>query len=590
MSIVSMKQLLESGAHFGHITQKWNPMMKQYIHSSKSGIYVINLHQTLQKLKEAYHYLSKVSSKGGKVLFVGTKFRARDIIEREAKRSHSFYSNYRWLGGQLTNFNTIRQSIIKLKKIEDIAGEDNTYPGLIKKEASKIEKERKKMELVLGGIKDMRKMPSALFVIDIKKESIAVEEANKLGIPVVAVVDTNCNPSGVDYVIPGNDDSVYSIELFTSVIASAILEGRQIYENRPRETKNTEKKSSKKLPKTKEQKIKEDSKKTVLKTKENNHSTKKNQIDKDSKIADKQMEITISNKQANTHQESSKPSTQITASLVKELREITGAAMMDCKKALVENNGDLEASKESLRKKGQALADKKSSRETKEGAIDIHLSENSKQVALVKVACETDFVARNDKFLTFIKELSQFAMELGVDTFIEKSTEKGSIQELISSAVLELGENIVFLEGEKWETNQNGWIGSYTHSNRKIATLVELNVENQTNQNKLNILAKEICMHIAATQVKAIDEKDLDPEILTKEKEFLLDQAKDSGKPKEIIEKMVQGRIQKFKKEICLLNQPFVKNPDQTIQQLLETYSKEIGSPIKIKRFYKSEF
>lgn len=241
MAVISMKSLLDSGAHFGHVTPKWHPKMRNYIYGAKSGIYIIDLRKTLAQLKEAYNQVANLSSKGGKILFVGTKIQARDIIANEAKRSNNFYINYRWLGGTLTNFNTIRQSINKLKKMEDAAGEDKSYAGMIKKEAAKMEKERRKMELVLGGIKDMRKMPAAIFIIDIDKESIALQEAKKLGIPVFAVVDTNCDPRDVDYLIPGNDDSLHSIELFTSVIASASIEGRKQYDNRAREAKEVKK-------------------------------------------------------------------------------------------------------------------------------------------------------------------------------------------------------------------------------------------------------------------------------------------------------------------------------------------------------------
>lgn len=241
MTVVSMKTLLESGAHFGHVTPKWHPKMRNYIYGAKAGIYIIDLRKTLTQLKEAYNHVASLTAKGGKILFVGTKIQAREILVNEANRSNNFYINYRWLGGTLTNFNTIRQSINKLKKIEEAAGEDKSYTGMIKKEAAKMEKQRKKMELALGGIKDMRKMPAAIFIIDINRESIALQEAKKLGIPVIAVVDTNCDPRDVDYLIPGNDDSLHSIKLFTSVIASASIEGRKQYENRARDAKDAKK-------------------------------------------------------------------------------------------------------------------------------------------------------------------------------------------------------------------------------------------------------------------------------------------------------------------------------------------------------------
>ena len=237
MAVISVKHLFDAGAHLGHRTQKWHPNMKEYIYGASSGIYIIDLRKTLEKLKDAYEYVLNLSANGGKILFVGTKYQARDVVKEQAERSSNFYVNYRWLGGMLTNFATIKQSIAKLKKLEDIAGPDRDYVGILKKEGVRLEKERKKLEQVLGGITDLRKKPAAVFVVDIKKEFIAVNEAKKLGIPIIAIVDTNCDPRSIDFVIPGNDDSIHCIELFTSVIASASIEGRKMYESKMAEMK-----------------------------------------------------------------------------------------------------------------------------------------------------------------------------------------------------------------------------------------------------------------------------------------------------------------------------------------------------------------
>ncbi len=237
MAVVSMKNLFEAGAHLGHKTQKWHPKMKEYIFGAQSGIYIIDLRKTLEKLKTAYEYILNLSANGGKILFVGTKFQARDIVEEQALRSNNFFVNFRWLGGMLTNFSTIKQSITKLKRLEDIAGVDNDYVGVLKKEAVGMEKERRKLENVLGGITELRKKPAAVFIVDIKKEFIALNEAKKLGIPIVAIADTNCDPRDIDHIIPGNDDSIHCIRLFSSIIASASIEGRKIYESKIREMK-----------------------------------------------------------------------------------------------------------------------------------------------------------------------------------------------------------------------------------------------------------------------------------------------------------------------------------------------------------------
>jgi small subunit ribosomal protein S2 len=226
MSTITMKELLEAGVHFGHQAKRWNPKMKKYIFGERNGIYIIDLQKTLKLFKEAYEFVRDTASQGKDILFVGTKKQAQDAITEEAKRCGMYYVSSRWLGGMLTNFTTIKKSIDRLKKIEKMK-EDGTYEKLTKKEVAALEKERMKLEKTLSGIKTMPDLPSMIFVIDPRKEEIAVHEANKLGIPVVAVVDTNCDPDDIDYVIPGNDDAIRAIRLMASKVADAVLEGRQ---------------------------------------------------------------------------------------------------------------------------------------------------------------------------------------------------------------------------------------------------------------------------------------------------------------------------------------------------------------------------
>jgi len=225
---ITMKQLLEAGVHFGHQTKRWNPKMKPYIFGARNGIYIIDLQKTVVLARNALRFVSDATARGGTVLFVGTKKQAQDAIREEASRSTMFHVTNRWLGGTLTNFKTVKQGIERLKTIEKMK-EDGTYERLPKKEIASLEREREKLEKNLGGIKEMSRLPAAIFVIDTKKEHIAVHEANRLGIPVVAVVDTNCDPEGIDYVIPGNDDAIRSIRLFTGKIAEACVEGRARY-------------------------------------------------------------------------------------------------------------------------------------------------------------------------------------------------------------------------------------------------------------------------------------------------------------------------------------------------------------------------
>jgi len=226
MSAITMKELLEAGVHFGHQAKRWNPKMKKYIFGERNGIYIIDLQKTLKLFKEAYDFVRSTAAQGKDILFVGTKKQAQDAITEEAKRCGMYYISSRWLGGMLTNYATIRKSIDRLKKIEKMR-DDGTYDKLTKKEVAGLEKERTKLEKILSGIKSMPDLPSIVFIIDPRKEDIAVHEANKLGIPVVAVVDTNCDPDNIDFVIPGNDDAIRAIRLMASKIADAVIEGRQ---------------------------------------------------------------------------------------------------------------------------------------------------------------------------------------------------------------------------------------------------------------------------------------------------------------------------------------------------------------------------
>ena len=227
MSYITMKEMLEAGLHFGHQTHRWNPKMKPYIFGARNNIYIINLDKTLPLFNKAYKYVTDTVAKGGSILFVATKRQAQEIIRDEAERCGMFYVNHRWLGGMLTNYQTIKQSIERLKKLQSMK-EDGTINYYKKKEIMQMEKELEKLERNLGGIKDMRGLPSVIFVIDPKRENIAVEEANRLGIPVVSMADTNCDPEGINYIIPGNDDSIKSIKLIAGKIADAVMAGAQV--------------------------------------------------------------------------------------------------------------------------------------------------------------------------------------------------------------------------------------------------------------------------------------------------------------------------------------------------------------------------
>ena len=226
MGIVTMKSLLEAGVHFGHQTRRWNPKMDRYIFTERNGIYIIDLQQTVKMVEDAYEFIRNVAAEGGKVLFVGTKKQARDSIEEEAQRCGMPYVSQRWLGGTLTNFQTINKRITRLHQLNDME-EDGSLDILPKKEVGELLKERDKLEKFLGGIKNMKGLPQAIFIVDPRKENIGIKEARKLGIPIIAIVDTNCDPDLIDYVIPGNDDAIRAVKLFSSIMADAVLEGNQ---------------------------------------------------------------------------------------------------------------------------------------------------------------------------------------------------------------------------------------------------------------------------------------------------------------------------------------------------------------------------
>ncbi|MDO4565151.1 MAG: 30S ribosomal protein S2 [Clostridia bacterium] len=226
MSVISMKQLLEAGVHFGHQTRRWNPKMKEYIFTERNGIYIIDLQMTVKKIEEAYYFIRDLAAEDKSILFVGTKKQAQESIEQEAKRCEMFYVNQRWLGGMLTNFKTIQGRINRLKQIEQME-ENGEFDLLPKKEVIGLKAMQEKLERNLGGIKEMKRLPGALFVVDPKKEHIAIAEARTLGIPIVAIIDTNCDPDEVDYPIPGNDDAIRAVKLITAKMADAVLEGKQ---------------------------------------------------------------------------------------------------------------------------------------------------------------------------------------------------------------------------------------------------------------------------------------------------------------------------------------------------------------------------
>ena len=601
MRTINIKFLQDHGVHYGHLTRKRHPKFSPYIAGEKQGVHIINLNETLKKLKKTYDFVFKLASEGKRILYICTKPYTRDIIQREAERSGNFYINSRWLGGMLTNSTTIRQSINKLKNIESLA--EKNYENIIKKEASKKEKERKKLDALFRGISNMHRPPAAAFIIDIQREKIALSEVIKSNISIIAVTDTNTNPELVDYPIPGNDDSIKTIDLFCQIISAASIKGRAVFDQQKKEIKAIE---IERIKNTKVNNIEAIKTKNTKKAKVNNleevKNTKKIKVNnteklqtKDSKKTNANPSTKLENKENSaekktaikTEEQVLQKKKMILPTLVKELRHITSAPLMDCKRALEESNGDIKQAQQNLRKKGKILANKKSSREAEEGVVVINSIPQQKRIAMIQLACETDFVARNENFQTVAENLASLLAKEGTDNFNDKQIKNTSVKNYIIEKILEIRENIVINQVVQWIYSENSIVNSYLHHNKKIGVLVEL--EGKSSE-EASAIAKDICLHIAANKVHYIAEKDLPSEVLEKEKQFFIEQASQSGKPAEIVETMVLGKMKKFIKEICLLQQPFIKDTEITVEQYLEQQSKKLGQKFKIKKFSKFSF
>ena len=482
---VTLKDLLEAGVHFGHQTRKWNPKMREYIFIARGGIHIIDLQKTMRSLHPAYDFLTKVAASGRQVLFVATKKQARQPVREAAEAVEMPHVTERWLGGMLTNFQTISKSITKLSEIEAKLA-DEASGTLSKKERLELSRLRDKLDRNLGGIREMKRLPGALFVVDTKEEETAVKEANKLGIPVVGIVDTNADPDVIDYPIPGNDDAIRAIQLFTRLAREAVAEGLSLGSEGAQVDDKKKGSAAEKKPASP----------VAARVPWPDLSKRRDGFvcplheGGDHKAHDGAA-VSVPNPRGTA-------TMSISAAQVKELRERTGAGMMDCKKALTEASGDMDKAIEYLRTKGIAKAAKKADRETKQGLVEAYIHPGGGVGVLVEVQCETDFVARTDEFKSFVRD---------------------------------------------------------------------------------------VAMHIAASNPLALDAEDLDMSTLEKEKAIYLAQAKEEGKPDNIAEKIVEGRLQKFRKENALLEQPFVKNPDITVGQLVQEKIASLGENMKIARF-----
>ena len=396
MSAVTMRELLEAGVHFGHQTRRWNPKMRRFIFGERGGIYIIDLQQTMELLNESYRYLSNIGERNGTVLFVGTKKQCQDAVEEHARRVSMPYVNHRWLGGLLTNYRTIQERIGVLHELrrQKTEGQLELLPP---KERQSTLAELEKLEANLGGVADTRKLPDAVVVIDMKKEALAVREARRLNIPVIGLVDTNCDPDDADFVIPGNDDAIRSSALIMRVLADGVAEGR----NRGVKVSDFVSENGDEAPAEGAEGARggRAGRRRACSRRRGRSRGRGGSAGSrrgtggrggNRKRGSRMSDVTYSP----------------TAAEVKQLREATQAGMMDCKRALEETGGDMEAAVKLLREKGVAQAGKRAGRGTGEGLIETYVHAGGKIAAMVEIGCETDFVARNDNFRAFARKVA----------------------------------------------------------------------------------------------------------------------------------------------------------------------------------------
>ena len=410
MPVVTRRELLEAGVHFGHQTRRWNPKMQRYLFGERSGIYIIDLEQSLSGLEEAHAFVQGLGRRRGIVLFIGTKKQAQEVVSGYASRINMPFVNNRWLGGMLTNFSTIRGRLLRLRELGEME-ETGAMERLPKKEAIRLRHEREKLERNLGGIQNLERLPDAIFVIDTKKEHIAVTEARKLNIPVIAIVDTNCDPDEVDYVIPGNDDAIRAVSLVTRVLADALAEGYGMAKDDVIERSTTQAPPVPSGPRPQAAPAAVDetpsaeeaaaiAATTVFEPDVPEPEIVAEPLEEQETASDGSAPASV----GSTGRKAEMP--DITAAMVKALREATGAGMMDCKRALIEADGDADRATQLLREKGLASQAKRAGRNADQGLIDAYIHFNNTVGVLVEVNCETDFVANTDEFRSLVKDLA----------------------------------------------------------------------------------------------------------------------------------------------------------------------------------------
>ena len=553
MAVVSMRQLLEAGVHFGHQTRRWNPKMKRFILGERNGIYLIDLRKTLTGVESAYSYVRDLVAGGGTILFVGTKKQTQGPVAEYAEACGMPFVNQRWLGGMLTNFSTVSGRVKRMQELRTMEAAGD-FEGMPKREALQHTRELEKLSRNLGGIANLERLPNAIFVIDTKKEHIAVTEARKLGLPVVAVVDTNCDPDVIDYVIPGNDDAIRSGSLMCRVLADAVVEGRFIADFRRKNAPPpAEEASSGPSPRPRRPPA------PPAPTPAEPEAAVPAEAAADGRRAD-----------AARRRPTARPSwprwplapggglivANFTAKDIQRLRQATGAGMLDCKKALEEANGDYEAALQYLRLNGLAGAAKRADREATEGAVTAVRAGDA--AAVVELRCETDFVAKADEFVAFTDELGALVAAKGEGAVGELSDEVDRLRTTLK-------ENISIGQVRQLVAEPGQVVDTYTHQQagrgvNAVAVVIEGGDEE---------LAHNIAVHIAFTKPAYLSRDEVPEADIEAERATVAEISRNEGKPEAALDKIVDGRMNGWFKDRVLLDQSYVKDEKQTIAGML---------------------
>ena len=601
MAVITMRQMLEAGVHFGHQTRRWNPKMKRFIFGERNGIYIIDLEQTLGRVERAYEYVRDLVARGGVILFVGTKKQAQDPVRSFAEKCGMPYVNERWLGGMLTNFDTISKRVGKMLEYERMR-DSGEFEAMPKKEALLLTREMEKLQRNLGGLRGMTRKPEAIFVLDTKKEHIAVTEANKLGIPVVAVVDTNVDPELVQYPIPGNDDAIRANSLLARVIADAVEEGRYIAAKRdPANAPVTRsgragsrlRRAAGRGPQRRRPRPgrargparcgpRSDAAHRagrgachgpccgarcrsgrVRGAGRGAHGDPGGRARRrPGGLRRPAGESGARCGRGSDHDHRPKrPRGELiemafTAKDVQALRQATGAGMMDAKRALEATDGDMEVAKNWLREQGLAASAKRDDRENTQGVVALVLDD---QVgALVELKCETDFVAASEHFKLEAQQLARVVAAKGEDAV-------GDRHDRIEDLKITLKEKIEVGRVVRLEAGPGEVIDSYLHIQGGRGVNGVLVVVAGGSQH----LAHDIAVHVAFARPKYLSRDDVPADIVEAERQTLEAITRNEGKPEQAIGKIVDGRLGGFYKTIVLLDQPYAKDDKQTINQLL---------------------